>query len=196
MGDSSDPSDLDEPSSELRRLLRARLAGESDEEPSDDQSPHAPAHPPSPDPPATDGERSALPSALDVLDPSVAKPDFLHVAGPEFDSSKDFKPPPVTAAELGPVSEFHTRKAPAMGEQQRVDPEFDWGRPEGAIRLRGSVCFETDDERGRRVRYGAHAMLKADPWSACNPNFSMSDSSVTRGKDRGGAGKRKFVGDV
>ena len=28
-------------------------------------------------------------------------------------------------------------------------------------------------ERGRRVRYGAPAMLKADPWSDCNPNFAM-----------------------
>ena len=53
------------------------------------------------------------------------------------------------------------------------------------MRLHGSVCFENDDERGRRVRYGAHAMLQADPWSACNPNYSMKDSSVTRGKDRG-----------
>jgi hypothetical protein len=40
-------------------------------------------------------------------------------------------------------------------------------------RLSGSVCKETDDERGRRVRYGAHQMLKADPWSDCNPNFPM-----------------------
>ena len=46
------------------------------------------------------------------------------------------------------------------------------------------VCHETDDERGRRVRYGAHAMIAADPWSACNPNFSMGDSRVTRGADR------------
>jgi hypothetical protein len=23
------------------------------------------------------------------------------------------------------------------------------------------------------VRYGAHQMLKADPWSDCNPNFPM-----------------------
>ena len=34
------------------------------------------------------------------------------------------------------------------------------------------------------MRYGAHAMIAADPWSACNPNFSMGDSRVTRGADR------------
>ena len=69
-------------------------------------------------------------------------------------------------------------------EESRAS-EYNFGRKPGAVRLRGSVCYEKDDERGRRVRYGAHAMLTADPWSACNPNFSMSDSSVTRGKDRG-----------
>ena len=29
-----------------------------------------------------------------------------------------------------------------------------------------------------------NAMLAADPWSACNPNFAFDDASVTRGKDR------------
>ena len=140
----------------------------------------------------TDG---TLPSALDVLDPSVQPPSFLHIDGPEFDASKGFRPPPVTAADLGPASGESSFRVPnASVVQARHESYYhpsDRPRPNGGGRLHGSVCLETDDERGRRVKYGAHAMLKADPWSACNPNYSMSDSSVTRGKDRRvGSGKR------
>mmetsp|Transcript_61620 Transcript_61620/g.102526 ORF Transcript_61620/g.102526 Transcript_61620/m.102526 type:complete len:248 (-) Transcript_61620:163-906(-) len=153
----------------------------------------------------SNGQRSAaLPSAIDVLDTGSKKPSFLHIQGPDFDASTGFQPPPTTAADLGPVV-GHGNQAcfasvpPPRGwqgehaftcasEDQRYASEYNFGRLPGAIRLRGSVCYESDDERGRRVRYGAHAMLTANPWSACNPNFAMSDASVTRGKDRG---KRK-----
>eukprot|EP00966_Prymnesium_polylepis_P006211 142395-Prymnesium_polylepis.1 len=63
-----------------------------------------------------------------MLDPSLAKPDFLHVTGPEFDASKNFKPPPVTAADFGPVSDLHIRHAPKAGEVQRAHREYDWGQ--------------------------------------------------------------------
>jgi hypothetical protein len=127
------------------------------------------------------GERSAapasvLPAAEDALDPAVEKPGFLHVDGPEFDASQHFRPPPVSAADLMPVGEGvqrNVRPFADTSEVQRYDPEANFGHVHGAVRLRGSVCFETDDERGRRVKYGAHQMLKADPWSDCNPNFAM-----------------------
>jgi hypothetical protein len=45
------------------------------------------------------------------------------------------------------------------------------------------MCVETDDERGRRVVYGAHQVLQADPWSDCNPNFAMR-RSASGGKRR------------
>ena len=122
---------------------------------------------------------------------------------PEFDASKTFKPPPVTAADLGPAygSERSQMGAPNVppprgwqgehnfkraDEDQRYSREYNFGKKEGDVRLRGSVCHETDDERGRRVRYGAHAALTANPWSACNPNVSMKDNKVTRGADRRG----------
>ncbi|KAL1522053.1 hypothetical protein AB1Y20_021698 [Prymnesium parvum] len=189
----SEPSDVDDDPTNVQRLVQARLGAGSDEEISEEEAatdePAPAAASTTLAAPTSAEEEPNLPSALDVLDPTLAKPDFLHVAGPAFDASKTFKPPPMTAAKLGPVSERHVKEIPT-GKVQRVDPEYNWGKKEGEIRLRGSVCFETDDERGRRVRYGAHAMLKADPWSACNPNYSMSDSSVTRGMDRGG--KRKL----
>ena len=196
MGDqgSDDESSEDEAvadSTSVQQLLRARLEeGDASSGEDDDGAQEPPAA--ASDPAAStesSGPPPLLPSALDALDPTLATPDFLHVAGPEFDASKDFKPPPVTAADFGPVIDRHLRDAPKAGDVQRAHREFDWGRsgaPEGQVRLHGSVCRETDDERGRRVKYGAHAMLKADPWSACNPNFAMNDSSVTRGKDRGG----------
>ena len=96
----------------------------------------------------------------------------------------------MTAADLGPA--YGTERS-QMGPANVPPPrgwqgEHAWKRKDesqgphslpyghgtqpGAVRLRGSICHETDDERGRRVRYGAHAMLAADPWSACNPNPS------------------------
>ena len=156
-----------------------------------------------------------LPSALDALHDSEGQ-DFLeHKYTPEFDASKNFKPPPVTAADLGPATgsersqmgyvasvppprgwqgEHHFKRA---DEDQRHSSEYNFGRQPGSVRLRGSVCHETDDERGRRVRYGAHAALAADPWSACNPNYSVKDSKVTRGQDRRGIeGQRRPRGDT
>ena len=202
MSEASD-SEGEEQATSVQQLLRARLEADPDSASDDDEGPDEPAAP---------GEAAAasaaapavealLPSALDMLDPTLANPDFLHVSGPEFDASKNFRPPPVSAADFGPVTDQHLRGLPKAGEQQRAHPEFDWGLSgvaNGSNRLRGSVCVETDDERGRRVKYGAHAMLKADPWSACNPHYAMSDSSVTRGKDRGnrpnpGLGKRKLA---
>ena len=44
-------------------------------------------------------------------------------------------------------------------EAQHYSHSYGHGTQPGAVRVRGSVCHETDDERGRRVRYGAHAML-------------------------------------
>jgi len=203
---SSEEDDEPEEATSVQQLLRARLEADDSDAASEEDEPAQPeaasASTATCDAAGSTESSETLPSALDVLDPALARPDFLHVAGPEFDASKKFKPPPVTAADFGPVNERHIRAAPAAGEEQRAHSEYDWGRggrPEGG-RLRGSVCIETDDERGRRVKYGAHAMLKADPWSACNPNYAMNDSSVTRGKDRGRAsnpslGKRKLGGE-
>ena len=146
-----------------------------------------------------------MPSASDALESDLQETaGFLHVDGPEFDASKGFKPPPVSARDLAPV---HGSERSSMNKFEGVPPprgwqgdaRFEcaseqqshasdmnhWGRVAGATRLHGSVCYENDDERGRRVKYGAHSALAADPWSACNPNFSMKDSSITRGKDRG-----------
>jgi hypothetical protein len=114
--------------------------------------------------------------------------DLAPVGGREKTASVQFTgvPPPPPRGWQGE----HTWK-PQNEDEATSDLRSDWGRRPGATRLSGSVCYENDDERGRRVRYGAHAMLQADPWSACNPNFSMKDSSVTRGKDRGRSGPRK-----
>lgn len=157
---------------------------------------------------------SALPSADDLLSGAGGDEEaFLHTAqGPEFDASEGFRPPPMSHGDLAPVGGRektssvlftgiapppprgwqgeHTWK-PVNEDEATSDYRTDWGRRPGAVRLNGSVCYENDDERGRRVRYGAHAMLQADPWSACNPNYSMKDSSVTRGKDRGNKVSRK-----
>lgn len=46
------------------------------------------------------------------------------------------------------------------------------------MRVRGSVCHETDDERGRRVLYGSHNVLKADPWSECNPTRRLGPGAA------------------
>ena len=124
-------------------------------------------------------DQMGLPSALGALDAATkAKPDFLHVEGPEFDASKNFRPPPISALDLLPITSgalgsSAPRPFADASEVQRYDPEFNFGRTDGSVRLRGSVCHEKDDERGRRVRYGAAAMMKADPWSDCNPNFEM-----------------------
>lgn len=191
----SDTSDDGSPGANVHAVLSASLAppgDESDEEEADAPPLVATVHT------AANAEESKLPSALDVLDPSLEPPTFLHVAGPEFDASKGFRPPPVTAADMGPASNVE-RKPRHLGESQAFHEAYphnsDYPCPSGSGRLHGSVCLETDDERGRRVRYGAHAMLKADPWSACNPNYSMSDNSVTRGHDRRPTTGKRKVGE-
>ena len=129
-----------------------------------------------------------LPSATDVLfDGGGPKPAFLRVAGPDFDASANFKPPPVGHADLVGAGSYHPRDHAARSldseaPAQRHHPEDNHGRVQGQVRLRGSVCHETDDERGRRVVYGAHQMLKADPWSQCNPNMPFRS---------GASGKRR-----
>jgi len=158
----------------------------SDEE--EDKTPALTADPPTVSAPiasssADDGARSAaiLPTADDALEASSGLQEgFLRVQGPEFDASKGFKPPPLTAADLLPVvddscggSRRMNTASEVAAADQRYHEETNFGVAPNAMRLSGSVCKETDDERGRRVRYGAHQMLKADPWSDCNPNFPM-----------------------
>ena len=163
---------------------------------------------------AAGASSSALPSADDLLSGAGGDEEaFLHTAqGPEFDASKGFRPPPMSHGDLAPVGgkekstsvlftgippppprgwQGEHKWKPMNEDEATSDYRTDWGRRPGAVRLNGSVCYENDDERGRRVRYGAHAMLAADPWSACNPNFAMKDSSITRGKDRGRTGPHK-----
>jgi hypothetical protein len=118
-----------------------------------------------------------LPAADVLLDGGGhAEADFLRVEAlqPEFDASKHFRPPPVTHAELIGGSDALSKRASHRLDEdappQRNDPEANLGGRDGDVRLHGSVCRETADERGRRVVYGAHQMLKADPWSDCNPN--------------------------
>ena len=154
---------------------------QSDEE--EDKTPALTADPPTVSAPiassSADGARSAaiLPTADDALEASSGLQEgFLRVQGPEFDASKGFKPPPLTAADLLPVVDGSRRLNTASevaAADQRYHEETNFGVAPNAVRLCGSVCKETDDERGRRVRYGAHQMLKADPWSDCNPNFPM-----------------------
>ena len=129
-----------------------------------------------------------LPSATDVLfDGGGPKPAFLRVTGPDFDASALFKPPPVGHADLMGSGSYHPhdparRSLDSEAPEQRYHPEDNHGLAQGQVRLRGSVCRETDDERGRRVVYGAHQMLKADPWSQCNPNMPFKS---------GASGKRR-----
>ena len=131
-----------------------------------------------------DKQPAVLPSALDAFEDD-GHAAFLRVEGPEFDASKGFRPPPLTAADLGPAVGRSSALRPATGDAEAPPPEQRfhadaYSRPSGG-RVAGSVCVETDDERGRRVKYGAHAMLKADPWSDCNPNYTM------RGKRKHGS---------
>ena len=216
--DSSEDSEEDARTWAPQVLLPAGEASDSDEEAEEAEGRSAPvrARAAAPEPPSlapaaapkeagSSREAAALPSASDALESDLQETaGFLHVDGPEFDASKGFKPPPVSARDLAPV---HGSERSSMNKFEGVPPprgwqgdaRFEraseqqshasdlnhWGRPAGATRLHGSVCYENDDERGRRVKYGAHSALAADPWSACNPNFSMKDSSITRGKDRG-----------
>ena len=123
--------------------------------------------------------RAALPSAdLALATSAGSKESFLHIDQPDFDASKVFKPPVLTAADMmpaghAPAKQRAKRSISEEAPEQQYHRDYHFGVPEGATRLRGSVCLESDDERGRRVRYGAHQALKADPWSDCNPNFSM-----------------------
>ncbi len=216
--DSSEDSEEDASTWAPQLLLPAGEASDSDEDSEEVRSAPTPARAAAPEQPSlapaaaaasneagSSREASVLPSASDALESDLQETaGFLHVDGPEFDASKGFKPPPVSARDLAPV---HGSERSSMNKFEGVPPprgwqgdaRFEraseqqshasdmnhWGRVAGATRLHGSVCYENDDERGRRVKYGAHSALAADPWSACNPNFSMKDSSITRGKDRG-----------
>ena len=132
-----------------------------------------------------------LPTALDALDDCSAA--FLHVEAlePEFDASAHFRPPAVSANELLRASHASDRQprlnadGPPPQRSSTDEPTRGPANGNGIARLRGSVCTETDDERGRRVVYGAHQMLKADPWSDCNPNFPMRRHAAGRKRRQG-----------
>ena len=189
MGDSEDDDDDESgPAVSMAAHLAALGAGAaSDSEDEEEEAPPAEEKALKPDKaaapkPAGEAEPEGLPNALDALEGSAQEAAFLQVEGPDFDASRDFKPPPVTGADFLPAVSDSARHVPRQfaesSETQRHHREFQYGehgsgRASGKTRLSGSVCFETDDERGRRVVYGAHQMLKADPWSDCNPNFKM-----------------------
>jgi len=190
---SGDDEDAFVPRAPVMPLFTLGLAAASDASDSEDggesqgcaPSPTGPALTPT-----TPTDPSLLPSASDAL--GADDPSFLRVEGPDFDASAGFRPPPTALApcvdyfSVGARAHEAAEELPVeAGEQRCHDNEYRGWRRLGQVRLQGSKCVETDDERGRRVRYGAHAMLQADPWSACNPNYSMRDVSVTRGKDRG-----------
>lgn len=187
MSDHSNESDEDEQPAAPGTLLQHLLAEDDDSDDDDTAAPVATETAASV-PEAGESSAGALPSASDLLLGSAAKPDFLRVEAlqPEFDASKHFKPPAVTHADLmcasdrprGEMARSLEDEAPG----QRYHQEENFGRAQGQVRMRGSMCFETDDERGRRVVYGAHQMLKADPWSACNPNKPLR--SFASGKKR------------
>lgn len=168
----------------VQQLIATMDAPDAHSDEEEDKTPAFTADPPTVSAPsasssADDGARRAaiLPTADDALEASSGLQEgFLRVQGPEFDASKGFKPPPLTAADLLPVvdgSRGMNTASEVAAADQRYHEETNFGVAPKAMRLCGSVCKETDDERGRRVRYGAHQMLKADPWSDCNPNFPM-----------------------
>ena len=139
------------------------------------------------------GGGSMLPPADELLAPGE-RPDFLRMPeGPEFDASKVFKPPAVSHADLFPAVRDsagpHGRPSSSTLDdeppEQRYHQEYNFYRAEGSVRLRGSVCHETDDERGRRVLYGAHAAAKADPWSHCNPNQPLKNFASGKKRKNG-----------
>ena len=138
---------------------------------------------------------SLLPSADELLDPSSSEPpDFLKLPdGPDFDASKHFKPPPVSHADMMPAVHGAGSRRPPRATlddeppEQRYHQDHVFGRGGNAVRQHGSVCHETDEERGRRVVYGAHQALKADPWSNCNPNLPFKGF---------GTGKKRKAGDT
>ena len=196
----------------LQRLLANTGSDDSDSDEDEASAPAATAPAPAAassscndaaDAPAEEESSSALPSALDVLfDGGTAKPDFLTSAAhePEFDASKHFKPPPVTHAELtGVVGEHmapahqHVRSTlppkslddPAPEEPRFALNQHEALRSSGQRRVRGSMCTETEAERGRRIVYGAHAATMADPWSACNPNKQWISHASGKKRPRG-----------
>ena len=155
---------------------------------SDDDEPRrkkaALAEPPPP-PSAEPAASSVLPSFEDAVESStVFKGAARRGEDAPFDASQHFRPPPVTHGSFMPVSaDSHEGKARARATkldeeapEQRYHASEHFGRRDGAVRLRGSMCFETDEQRGRRVVYGAHNMMKADPWSDCNPNMPFRGS--------------------
>ena len=230
MSDSESDDDAPPGGLVIPSLLQGALAAADSDDDGEEAAADPPAAEPAADAPsvaapsAADSEADAgagsalLPSALDALEPGGAEPEFLRVEKPDFDASAGFKPP---AEELLPavghaLARGFAGQPPPRGwrgdrEFARADHdqrharnalELGEGRnPAGDVRLRGSICRETDDERGRRVKYGAHAMLSANPWSACNPKYNMEKGAAAshlgampnRQRDRAGVsdGKRQ-----
>ena len=220
MADSNDSAsdDDDAPAglaNPIAHLLQAAVGGADSDSDDDAASAAAPApaavaSSAAPAAEADDAPRGGglLPTPDELLQAGSAQPDFLRVEKPDFDASAGFKPPtdellPAVGHSLarGFASQPPPRGwrgdrefARADHDQRHAREQMELGEgrnPANDVRLRGSICRETDDERGRRVKYGAHAMLSANPWSACNPNFAFKDSSVTRGHDRRGVEGRK-----
>ena len=186
--DDEDDSEEEEQAPPSITALLGALAGGGGADDSDSDEPEAL---PLADPPAAEeasaapstASSSLLPSADDALDASLEHSRFLEVQGPEFDASKRFKPPPTVPADfLASAAADSRRGVPPAYADDPEQPRYTGLTTDrqDSVRLRGSVCHETDDERGRRVVYGAHQMLKADPWSDCNPNFAMQRGNKRR----------------
>ena len=224
--DDAPPAGLANP---IAHLLQAAVGGaESDSDDDDAAAPAAPAAASSSAPPIAAPAAEAddtpggglLPRPDELLQAGSAQPDFLRVEKPDFDASAGFKPPtdellPAVGHSLarGFASQPPPRGwrgdrefARADHDQRHAREQMELGEgrnPANDVRLRGSICRETDDERGRRVKYGAHAMLSANPWSACNPKYNMEKGAAAShlgampnrnrqrsGVDGGGDGKR------
>ena len=198
--DESSASDDDAPvdgslslSGHLRRLAQASGGGSDDEdEEAADATLATSTQPASEQPtrePAAHTNNTSLPplpSADEVLvgdgrhsHGAFLKSDALQ---PEFDSSKTFRPPPPSHADLMSVQSAEPGAHACSDEAEEDTTHQRWPRESDTRSGRGSICIETDDERGRRVKYGAHQMLAADPWSDCNPNMPMRRGGPAAGK--------------
>ena len=217
----------------IAHLLQAAVGGAESDSDDEDAAAAAPTPAPAaassaptnaaPAAEADDAPRGGglLPTPDELLQAGSAQPDFLRVEKPDFDASAGFKPPtdellPAVGHSLarGFASQPPPRGwrgdrefARADHDQRHAREQMELGEgrnPANDVRLRGSICRETDDERGRRVKYGAHAMLSANPWSACNPKYNMEKGAAAShlgampnrnrqrsGVDGGGDGKRQ-----
>ena len=154
--------------------------------------------------PTSDAKKTV--NALDALRDHGEAADFLHRPDASLGAHVEFKP-----QTLGPNPTQGPRKRWRGGEPVDAEesyalrrkppvPEPDSapgvGKSNGDVRkggidgksevigfgrTRGSACVENADQRGRRINFGAHASLVADPWSACNPDFQLQGA---RGKRR------------